>query len=56
MVEHTQGAGHVMVWLCLLGNGPVLGPYFVQGKLNQREYLRIIRYHVVITITDIMIY
>ena len=47
VVQHTQGAGHVMVWLGLLGNGRVLGPYFIEERLDQREYLRIVRYHVV---------
>ena len=46
-IERAQGAGRVMVWLGLMGNGNVLGPHFVQGNLNQREYLRIVRYHVV---------
>ena len=46
-IERAQGAGRVMVWLGLMGNGNVLGPHFVQGNLDQREYLRIVRYHVV---------
>ena len=36
-----------MVWLGFTGAGDVLGPYFVQGTLNTREYLRIVRYNVV---------
>ena len=46
-IDRAQGAGRVMDWLGLMGNGNVLGPHFVQGNLNQREYLRIVRYHVV---------
>jgi len=46
-VEFEQGAGQVMVWMGLTGEGQVLGPHFVQGRLNTAEYLRIIRYHVI---------
>ena len=46
-IEFKQGADQVMVWMGLTGDGKVLGPHFVQGRLNTREYLRIIRYHVV---------
>ena len=45
-VEFKQGADQVMVWMGLTG-GRVLGPHFVRGRLDTREYLRIIRYHVV---------
>ena len=46
-IEFKQGADQVMVWLGLTGSGLVLGPHFVRGRLDTREYLRIIRYHVV---------
>ena len=46
-IEFKQGADQVMVWLGLTGSGQVLGPHFVGGRLDTREYLRIIRYHVV---------
>ena len=46
-VELFKGADQVMVWVCLTRTGIVLGPYFVQGNLDAREYLRIIRYNVV---------
>ena len=36
-----------MVWMGVTGNGLVLGPHFIQGRLDTREYLRIIRYHVI---------
>jgi hypothetical protein len=36
-----------MVWVGLTRTGIVLGPHFVQGNLDTREYLRIIRYNVV---------
>jgi len=31
----------------LTRDGQTLGPHFVQGRLNTREYMRVIRYHVV---------
>ena len=46
-VEFEQGADQVMVWMGLTGNGLVLGPHFVQGRLDTREYMRIVRYHVI---------
>ena len=46
-VEFEQGADSVMVWIGLTRAGDVLGPHFTQGNLNTREYLRIIRYHVI---------
>jgi len=46
-IEFKQGADQVMVWMGLTGSGQVLGPHFVGGRLDTREYLRIIRYHVV---------
>ena len=36
-----------MVWVGLTGQGVVLGPHFIQGRMDTREYLRIIRYNVV---------
>ena len=36
-----------MVWVGLTRTGIVLGPHFVQGNLDTREYLRIIRLNVV---------
>ena len=46
-VEFEQGADSVMVWIGLTRAGVVLGPHFIQGNLNTREYLRIIHYHVI---------
>ena len=46
-VEFFKGADQVMVWVGLTRTGIVLGPHFVQGNLDTREYLRIIRYNVV---------
>jgi len=46
-IEFKQGADQVMVWMGLTGDGNVLGPHFVEGRMNTREYLRIMRYHVV---------
>ena len=40
-------AGQVMVWLRLTRAGVVLGPHFAERNLDTREYLRIIRYHVI---------
>lgn len=45
--QRQQGAGKVMVWIGLKGDGKILGPHFVDGSLNTREYLRIVRYNVV---------
>ena len=36
-----------MVWVGLTGQGVVLGPHFIQGRMDTREYVRIIRYNVV---------
>ena len=36
-----------MMWIGLTRTGVVFGPHFIQGNLNTREYLRIIRYHVI---------
>ena len=36
-----------MVWIGLTRAGIVLGPHFVQGNLNSRECLRIIRDNVI---------
>ena len=46
-VEFEQGADIVMAWAGLTRAGIVLGPHFIQGNLNTREYLRIIRHHVI---------
>ena len=46
-VEFQQGADQVMVWVGLTRTGIVLGPHFVQGHLDTREYLRIVLYNVV---------
>lgn len=35
------------VWVGLMRNGTVFGPYFIRGTMNTREYLRIIRYNVI---------
>jgi hypothetical protein len=42
-----EGADQVMVWIGLTRTEIVLGPHFVQGNLDTREYLRIKRYNVV---------
>ena len=36
-----------MVWVGLTRAGVVLGPHFAERNLDTREYLRIIRYHVI---------
>ena len=46
-VEFEQSADSIMVWSGLTRAGVLLGPHFIQGNLNTREYLRIIRYHVI---------
>jgi len=46
-INFSQGADKVMVWMGLTGDGQILWPHFVQGRLNTRKYMRIIRYHVV---------
>ena len=46
-VDFSQGADKIMVWVGLTGQGVVLGPHFIQGRMDTREYLRIIRYNVV---------
>ena len=46
-IEHMQGADQLMVWVGLTGNGDLLGPHFVNGNLNTREYLRIVRHNVI---------
>ena len=46
-IEHVQGADQLMVWVGLTGNGDLLGPHFVRGNLDTREYLRIVRYNVI---------
>ena len=46
-VEFVQGAEQVMPWEGLTRTGAVLGSHFVQENLDGREYLRIIRYHVI---------
>ena len=46
-VEFEQGADSVTVWISLTRTGVVIGPHSIQENLNTREYLRIIRYHVI---------
>ena len=46
-IEHAQGAPQLLVWVGVTGSGDVLGPHFVEGNLNTREYLRIVRYHMI---------
>ncbi len=46
-IHRQQGAGQVLVWIGLTGDGRILGPHFVNGNLDSREYLRIIRYNVI---------
>ena len=46
-VEFVQRAEQVMVLVGLTRTGVVFGPHFVERNLDSREYLRIIRYHVI---------
>ena len=46
-IDCQQGPGQVMVWAGLTRNGNIFGPHFVNGRLDTREYLRIIRYNVI---------
>ena len=46
-IGHEQGADKVMVWMGLTGEGLILGPYFIEGGTDTREYIRIVRYNVV---------
>ena len=46
-IGHEQGAGKVMVWMGLTGAGLILGPYFIEGGMDTREYLRIVRFNVI---------
>ena len=46
-VEFSQGEDKIMVWVGLTRQGVVLGPHFVEGRMDTREYLRIIRYNVI---------
>ena len=46
-IGHQQGAAQVMVWVGLTGDGRVLGPHFIDGNMDSREYIRIVRYNVV---------
>ena len=46
-VEFAQSADQVMVWVGLTQAGVVLGPHFAERNLDTREYLRIIRYHLI---------
>ena len=46
-MEFEQGVDSVMVCIGLTRAGVVLRPHFIQGNLNTREYLQIIRYHVI---------
>ncbi|CAB4042592.1 Hypothetical predicted protein, partial [Paramuricea clavata] len=48
VVKYAEyGAEQVMVWAGLTRAGAVLGLHFVEWNLDSREYLRIIRYHVI---------
>ena len=47
-VELAQGTDQVMVWVGFTRAGVVLGPDFAERNLDTREYLRIIRYYVII--------
>ena len=42
-VERRQGAEKSTLWIGLNCNGHILGPHFVQGNLDTREYLRIVQ-------------
>ena len=46
-VEYQHGAQQIIVWVGLTRQGVVLGPHFVGGNLDTREYIRIIRYNVI---------
>ena len=46
-IDCQQGPGQVMVWAGFTRNGNIFGYYFVNGRLDTREYLRIIRYNVI---------
>ena len=46
-VEFAQGADQVIVWARLTRAGIVFGPHFVERNLDTREYLRLIRYHLI---------
>jgi hypothetical protein len=45
--EFAQGADQIMIWVGLSQADVVLGPHFAQRNLDSREYLCIIRYHVI---------
>ena len=36
-----------MVWVGITRNGVIFGPHVVRGRLDTREYIRIIRYNVI---------
>ena len=42
-VAYQQGEQQIMVWVGLTRQGAVLGPHFVEGNLDAREYIRIKR-------------
>ena len=46
-IEFEQGADQVMVWIGVTGAGVILGPHFINGRMNTQEYLRIVRYNIV---------
>ena len=46
-IGHQQGAAQVMVWVGLTVDGRVLGPHFIDGNMDSREYIGIVRYNVV---------
>ena len=46
-VEFEQGPDKIMVWVGITRNGVIFGPHVVRGRLDTREYIRIIRYNVI---------
>ena len=46
-VQFKQGAGQIMAWVGFTSTGKIFGPHFIEGRLDTREYMRIIRYHVI---------
>ena len=46
-IEREQGADKILIWVGLMRNGTVFGPYVIRGNLTTREYLRIVCYNVI---------
>ena len=46
IIGNEQGADKIMVWMGLTGEDLILGPYFIEGGMDTREYIRIVRYNV----------